>query len=114
MRMGLLKKPIVIKGSPSTTRSYMYPTDLTVWLLNILVNPSLVPTNVGSTHSVTMSEIALTISKLFGTKVIMNESSIIPPTHYVPNCENSREGRKLSEEVSFEQGLIRWKNWLEG
>lgn len=113
MRMGLQKGPIIIKGNPLTTRSYMYPTDLIVWLINILVNPSLTPTNVGSMHSQTIVEIASSISDLFGCQVLVEESSLVSASHYVPNCEMTKEARNLEEQVSFEDGLIRWKRWLE-
>jgi nucleoside-diphosphate-sugar epimerase len=56
---------IIIKGDGSTIRSYMYASDLMIWLWSILINGEKnIPYNVGSDESVSIKELAERINKI--------------------------------------------------
>jgi dTDP-glucose 4,6-dehydratase len=65
----LNNEDIVIKGDGSTVRSYMYASDLMIWLWRILIKGDLnVPYNVGSDESVSIKELAERINKISNSK----------------------------------------------
>jgi len=60
---------IIIKGDGSTIRSYMYASDLMIWLWRILIKGEInIPYNVGSDESVSIKELAEQINKLSNSK----------------------------------------------
>ena len=69
----LNNEDIIIKGDGSTIRSYMYASDLMVWLLKILINGEKnTPYNVGSDESISIRELAERINKISNSKVSVN------------------------------------------
>jgi nucleoside-diphosphate-sugar epimerase len=61
---------ILIKGDGSTIRSYMYASDLIVWLLKILLKGEInQPYNAGSDEAISIKELAEKIKDLSGSKV---------------------------------------------
>jgi nucleoside-diphosphate-sugar epimerase len=102
---------IEVKGNPRTTRSYMYPTDLTNWILAAIVHPSLETTHIGSEEAISMEDLAEKISdKKNGVKYLNPESE---ESHYVPSTEKTRMRLGVSQLVSLEDGLTRWKKFLK-
>lgn len=101
---------IEVKGNPRTTRSYMYPTDLTNWILAAITNLSLEATHIGSENEISMEELA---EQVAGEKVGVNflnpESE---ESHYVPSTEKTRARLGVSHLVSLEEGLKRWQKFL--
>jgi dTDP-glucose 4,6-dehydratase len=66
----LKNEDIVIKGDGSTVRSYMYASDLMIWLWRILINGQKnIPYNVGSDESITIKELAERINEISNYKV---------------------------------------------
>jgi UDP-glucuronate decarboxylase len=103
---------IHIKGNPNTQRSYLYPTDLIVWLLNLLVNPTINPTHIGSENLVSISHLAEKISEIFSSPGVSAGDDSAESSIYVPETSKTREYLNVSEEVSLDESLMRWKNWL--
>ena len=102
---------IEVKGNPRTTRSYMYPTDLTNWILAAIVHPSLEATHIGSEEVISMEDLAEKISdKKNGVKYLNPEYE---ESHYVPSTEKTRMRLGVSQLVSLEDGLARWKKFLK-
>ena len=61
---------IIIKGDGSTIRSYMYASDLMVWLWKILLKGKInQPYNVGSDEGVSIKQLAEKISNISNAKV---------------------------------------------
>jgi nucleoside-diphosphate-sugar epimerase len=61
---------IIIKGDGSTIRSYMYASDLMVWLWKILLKGEInQPYNVGSDEGIPIKQLAEKISNISGGKV---------------------------------------------
>ena len=112
MNNALKGEEILIKGNPKTQRSYLYPTDLIVWLLNLLVNPTINPTHVGSENLVSVLNLAHKISDIFSAPGVSLGDELAESSIYIPETSKTREYLNVSEEVSLDESLIRWKNWL--
>jgi dTDP-glucose 4,6-dehydratase len=104
-------KDIEVKGNPRTTRSYLYPTDLTNWLLAAIVCPSLEATHIGSEKAITMEELAEKISVKKNNINYLNLDS--QESHYVPSTEKTRMRLGVSQLVSLDDGLTRWEKFLK-
>ena len=103
---------ISVNGNPQTTRSYLHPTDLVMWLIKLLVKPTNLPLNFGSDKSMTMKEIASHLSVIFDGREIEYKKPHSPISHYVPSIENTKKYLGVSQSVSFSEGMERWINWL--
>jgi nucleoside-diphosphate-sugar epimerase len=94
----LKNEDIVIKGDGSTMRSYMYASDLMVWLWNILINGKCnEPYNVGSDESISISELAKLISKFDSNIKVMILNEIIGGSIYTPEIRHANKmGLKIN------------------
>ena len=112
LRDGLQGNKILISGNPETIRSYMYPTDLTIWILTALLNPKNIYVNIGSEIPFSMLELAKTISKLTSKKgvTILDENQSM--SNYIPSTSQFRSNYAVTEEIALEEGLNRWIEWL--
>ncbi|MFO0735174.1 MAG: NAD(P)-dependent oxidoreductase [Labilithrix sp.] len=98
IRDALAGGPIRIGGDGTPYRSYMYGTDLAVWLWTLLVNGSeRAAYNVGSDDGRPLREIAdrvAAVSKGLGRDVEVHVAKQAPPNHvpsrYVPNVDRAR------------------------
>lgn len=113
MRDALAGRSISIEGNPATRRSYLYPTDLTDWLLAILVEPHDVVLHVGSRIPVEMSELAQKVSETFNGVPISYLGLDIPPSSYVPETRVMQNTYGVSQNIDYEEGIRRWANWLK-
>jgi nucleoside-diphosphate-sugar epimerase len=109
---GLNGKPIRILGNPETKRSYMFPTDLTSWLLTALVNPIEGNFNVGSEIGISMLELATLVSGLTSSKGVEMLNRLEPASNYVPSTTNFRQTFRVDESVALSEGLGWWIDWL--
>jgi len=112
IRDGLQGNRIVIKGNPSTVRSYMYPTDLVIWILTALLKPTNLNTNIGSEVPISMLELGNLISDMTSKKGvrILGENQEI--SNYVPSTSCFRQSYGVSEQISLSRGLENWIEWL--
>lgn len=108
LRDGLSGKEISIQGNPETLRSYMYPTDLTVWILASLLNPIDLNVNIGSELPINMINLAQLVSDLTSKKGlrILNEDQVA--SNYVPSTSTFREVYGVTQTVDLETGLRLW------
>jgi dTDP-glucose 4,6-dehydratase len=85
------EQDIIIRSSGLSVRSYMYMSDLVIWLFTILIKGNNnTPYNVGSDISVKIKELAEMISENTNSKVIIEDTNIKNPASiYVPCIENS-------------------------
>lgn len=109
----LNKRKIFLSGNPATTRSYLYPTDLVTWILQILINPVNRPIHVGSENAISMMELAEKVNKLMNNQGIKASNPEAEVNHYVPSTKETRKIYSTTESVSLEEGLIRWIKFLE-
>jgi UDP-glucuronate decarboxylase len=113
IRDGLLRRPISVKGDGRPVRSYLYMSDLVVWLMTILFRgePSRIY-NVGSEDGRSIRELAEVVGRCFDP-VLPVEMLAAPvsspataaPDIYVPCTRRVRAELGLDETVSLEEGI---------
>jgi nucleoside-diphosphate-sugar epimerase len=113
LQNGLSGNSIEIKGNPNSLRSYMYPTDLVSWLLNVMVRPNSGALNIGSEVQVSMLDLARAISELTSKTVIKKLKPESDINCYWPSTLNFQQYYGLSENITLLDGLERWIIWLE-
>lgn len=108
--------PIVIDGDGTTVRSYQYATDMTVWLLTMLVNGTTGRTyNVGSEQAMNMREIAEVIAVVAGPGVTYEIHGTFAPgqaiDRYVPSVVRAVTELNLSNLVESSDAIRRTIMW---
>lgn len=112
LRDGLKGDQITLTGNPETTRSYMYPTDLTTWIFSSLLNPKNIDANIGSERAVSMFDLANIVSDLTSKKGIRLIGQNKMASNYVPSTLHFRTNYDVREEISILDGFDRWIEWL--
>ncbi len=110
LRDGLAGGPIVVEGDGTPLRSYMYATELVVWLLAILIRGEPARAyNVGSQHARSISEVAARVAAHFGTRVERRQAPVegAAPERYVPSTARARAELGLEELVSLDEAIAR-------
>lgn len=106
--------PIVIKGDGTAVRSYMYMSDLMVWLWTILFKgKSCYPYNVGSEKEITIRELAYKVSEIYKKLTGKTVEVIVekmpdpskPVDRYVPSTKRAREELGLKETVPIDEAI---------
>jgi nucleoside-diphosphate-sugar epimerase len=105
----LKKEDIIIKGDGSTIRSYMYASDLMVWLWRILIlGKSNSPYNVGSDESISIKSLAEKIKvvsdsavsvKILGTPIQKEDVDIYCPSVNKANLISASVKIQLNESI---------------
>jgi nucleoside-diphosphate-sugar epimerase len=107
----LAGRTIEVQGDGSPYRSYMYPTDLVVWLLTLLTRGrSCRAYNVGSDRAVSIRELADVIASAAGglsVRVARQPDPDVAPARYVPDIDRAREELGLSLDVDLAQAVSR-------
>jgi dTDP-glucose 4,6-dehydratase len=112
MQNTINKEPILIKGNPSTIRSYMYPTDLVIYLLALLNIPTINPIHIGSNQSITMLELATVFSNCFDLPIEIQTNTESVFSSYFPSTTKTEKFLGVEQRTSLEDSLLRWKDWL--
>lgn len=112
----LAGRPIHIEGDGTSRRSYLYAADLAIWLWTMLFRaPSLVPINVGSSHDVSIMELAQTIAKTLNPQAVIcvagRPSGGAAPSRYIPSVDRAKELLGLEERVNLEESIRRTAAW---
>jgi len=107
--------PVIVNGDGTPYRSYLYASDLTVWLWHLLVRgtPAL-PVNVGSEESVTITELAACVARTLGDvgyRILGTPKDGDRPERYVPATERARLSLKLEQRISMVEGIRRTARW---
>lgn len=111
IRDGLSSQNITIKGDGSPLRSYMYATDLTIWLWTILLKGDKGDVyNVGSDKAISIKELAMLIAGYFPeiSVDILNQAH---PTdrnqNYVPDVTKFKKKFNLSPKINLEEAILK-------
>src|SRR3954447_9251754 len=110
-------RTIVINGDGTPVRSYMYPTDLVVWLWTMLLRGETGrPYNVGSERGVDLRKLATMIGARGGVDVEVRSQPVDggPSHRYVPSTARARAELGLTSAVSLEDALDRTIAWASG
>jgi nucleoside-diphosphate-sugar epimerase len=104
--------PVVIQGDGTSRRSYLYASDLAIWLWTLLLDgQSVYPYNVGSPESISIAELAHAVvgnSKPETEIIFKREGS---STVYVPSVERARSELDLRVRILLEEGIRRMYRW---
>lgn len=118
IRDAINRRQIVINGNGKPCRSYLYTSDLTVYLWHILVNGmACKPYNVGSDVGISIKDLAGRVSELLdSTAPLILDSGDIGwnQGRYVPSTELISSQLGLSQTVSLDQAILRtaiWNGW---
>lgn len=108
--------PILVRGDGTALRSYLYPADLVVWLLRLLLNgQSGRAYNVGSNEIVSTAELAQKIAAAASppTEVIIQSALPQGPQNiYLPDIRRAQTELKLEVEVRLDDAIHRSLAWL--
>jgi len=104
--------PIRVRSDGSPLRSFLYPTDLIVWLLHLLLRaPAGRLYNIGSDEVVSIQALAKAIGRQSGSPVIIESGHTTPatasPDTYVPDISRITRELGLTREVSLEEAIAR-------
>ncbi|MCA1826010.1 MAG: NAD-dependent epimerase/dehydratase family protein [Myxococcales bacterium] len=113
---GLAKRPIIVKGDGSTVRSYLYASDLAIWLWTLLFDgrPGRAY-NVGSEEAVSIRELAHAVGAHFAVPVEIRGTPVPgkPVDRYVPSTRRAREELGLAQRVPLREAIRRTARWHE-
>jgi nucleoside-diphosphate-sugar epimerase len=114
IRDGLVGGPIIVNGDGTPYRSYLYMSDLSLWLWTILLKgASGRAYNVGSEEALTIAETARAVAASFAS---VPEVRVLAPasdrkSRYVPSTERARRELGLVESVKLSDAIERTKRW---
>jgi dTDP-glucose 4,6-dehydratase len=111
-------KKVSVKGNGKPYRSYLYASDLTIWLWHILQHAkSNQPYNVGSDESVSIEDLARRVALTLGGveyEILGKEDSGWNLGRYVPDTSLIKKEFNLQRTVSLEDAILRtafWNGW---
>lgn len=112
----LAGRAIHIGGDGTPKRSYLYASDLAIWLWTMLFRaPSLIPINVGSSDSVSISELARTVAATLNPATAIHVSGEpiagAPPLRYVPSVDRAKQLLGLEPTVDLQEAIRRTADW---
>lgn len=114
---GLNNEDIIIKGDGTPYRSYLYASDLTVWLWIILLNgKSNIPYNVGSDEDYSIEQLAGLVNKVnkSNKKVLTLKSKELgkPVERYVPSVQLAQIELGLHPIINLEEAILKTLNFI--
>ncbi|WP_083829601.1 NAD-dependent epimerase/dehydratase family protein [Cloacibacillus evryensis] len=112
----LLHEKITIKGDGRPYRSYLYTSDLMIWLWTILLEGKNNSTyNVGSEEAFSIAELAKIVSDCSEHKIpyeiLGTPNYDIPAPRYIPSTQKAQRELGLKQNVSMVDGIIRTIQW---
>src|ERR1700733_5979412 len=116
----LAGRPIKINGDGTARRSYLYASDLAIWLWTMLFQaPGLVPVNVGSADDLSILELAQAVVQSLNasTEIHVAKSSVpgAAIARYVPAVDRAGKMLGLHLTVNLQEAIRRTAAWhLEG
>ncbi len=108
IRDAMAGKDIIVKGDGTPRRSYLYASDLVVWLLQLLTSgASRTAYNVGSAEDLSIAELARLVAQRFGrqVQVLGTPDPNKPVARYVPDVSRARDSLGLVPRVSLSDAI---------
>jgi len=115
IRDAILGGPIIVKGDGMPIRSYMYASDLMIWLLHILLRgKSFQPYNVGSDQAISIRDLAYLVAECTGVKEVVFQNKISSgKRYYVPSIELARRELGLDVFTPLREAIIKTFNFYK-
>lgn len=112
LKNALNGEPIDVLGDGTPLRSYMYMSDLAIWLWTLLLRGS-GAYDVGSEQEVSIAELAHETAKLGNVPVTIHGRAEAgkQPERYVPSTARARNELGLRETVDWRTGLRKTYEW---
>jgi nucleoside-diphosphate-sugar epimerase len=112
----LAGRPIRISGDGTPMRSYLYASDLAIWLWTMLFRaPHLIAVNVGSAHDLSILELARVVVQSLDTSIDIHVAKEVIPgagiARYVPSVDRARRLLGLNETVDLQEAIRRTAAW---
>lgn len=112
----LNNKHITIQGDGRPLRSYLYMSDLCVWLLRILESGQTGQAyNVGSEHPVSIMHLAEQVALAAGgaarIEITTRADVSLPPPRYIPDTHKARLSLNLQEQIPLPLALSKTLQW---
>ncbi len=107
-------EPIRVSGDGTPVRSYLYASDLIVWLWTLLLRGRHArPYNVGSEHPISIGDLARRVAAQCGGAVEMGASPVsgTAADWYVPSTARARTELGLRETVPIGPAIARTVRW---
>jgi dTDP-glucose 4,6-dehydratase len=116
IRSTLASEPILIRGDGTPLRSYLYTTDLAVWLWTILFRGTpLRPYNVGSSHAISVRALAEEVAAILSPGLPIHVAQTPDPTkaalQYVPDVQRCAQELNLLQTVTLRDAILRTAEW---
>jgi nucleoside-diphosphate-sugar epimerase len=109
--------PILVRGDGTSRRSYLYPADLMVWLLHILLRgEKACAYNVGSDEVVTTAQLARHIAEATNPipEVTIQSAQLQGPHNiYLPDISRARAELNLEVAISLRDAIARTVAFLQ-
>jgi dTDP-glucose 4,6-dehydratase len=115
------RRDITVRGDGTPYRSYMYPADLALWLLAILLNGAPGRAyNVGSDSPISILELAERVASSMapplGVRVVKPQADMLSakperPARYVPSVKRARDELGLRFNFSLGEAISATINW---
>lgn len=111
----LQNKPIEISGNGKTTRSYLYASDLTLWLwILLLKGKDKEFYNVGSDFEISIHELANLMKQTLNKNIAINVLGTNPDYgRYIPSNDKIRNAFGLKTMVSLKKSIQKSYKYLE-
>lgn len=106
LKLARENQKIVVKGRPENRRSYLYPTDAIIQLLDFFSETKPIHSQIGSANSITIEEVARLIGKKYGVPVSIQRQEATNIDNYVPQDVPNKN------EINMDLGINKWTDWL--
>jgi dTDP-glucose 4,6-dehydratase len=107
---------IVVKGDGSAVRSYLYASDLAIWLWTLLFRKTdALAYNVGSEDAINIADLAHTVAASASPQVevrIEGKPTGAAPARYVPSTQRIRNELGLKQTVPLNDAIAKTLGWF--
>ena len=109
-------KKIEIKGDGSAIRTYLYAGELSIWLLEILINSKKNSIyNVGGSEQISILNLAKRVANLINPKasvIIKNDNNVNKKSsNYIPDINHIKKELNLIPKINLDQSIIQTYEW---
>jgi len=116
---GINNQPIFIKGNGTPLRSYLYASDLMIWLLTILIKgKNCYPYNIGSEEHVSIAELAMLVSNCFTppapVKINPNAKANSDIERYIPSNQRAISELGLNQHITLIEAIRKTIKFYKG
>lgn len=111
---GIAGQPITVQGDGTAIRSYLYASDLAVWLLTLLVGgEARTAYNVGSDQAISIGDLAQRVALLSRTSEvrILHALPTTSGNRYVPSIERARRRIGLDVFTDLDMAIVKTLDW---